>query len=85
MGKKKNPAAVELGRLGGKARARNLTKEQMSEIGRKGANALWRKYKGMEHTLSNEDALAEWLSLKVEPNNLKELFQLALEKGKGKK
>lgn len=42
----KNPAAVTLGRLGGKkggkARARNLTKEQLSEIGKKGAAARWR-------------------------------------------
>jgi hypothetical protein len=39
----KNPAAVALGRLGGlkggKARAKNLSKEQLSEIGRKGAKA----------------------------------------------
>lgn len=41
----KNPAAVSLGRLGGlkggKARANNLTLEQLSEIGRKGAEARW--------------------------------------------
>lgn len=45
--KKKNPAAVELGRLGGlkggKARAKKLTKEQRSEIARKAANARWNK------------------------------------------
>jgi len=32
---RKNPAAVALGRLGGKARARKLSAEQQSEIGRK--------------------------------------------------
>ncbi|MCY4420236.1 MAG: hypothetical protein OXC42_03155 [Gammaproteobacteria bacterium] len=41
----KNPAAVELGRLGGlkggKARAKKLTKKQRSEIARKAANARW--------------------------------------------
>lgn len=41
----KNPAAVELGRLGGKkggpARAKKLTKEQRSEIARKAAEARW--------------------------------------------
>jgi hypothetical protein len=48
----KNPAAVELGRLGGKkggrARAAKLTKEQRSEIARKAAKARWaeRPYKG---------------------------------------
>jgi general stress protein YciG len=43
----KNPHAVALGRKGGKkggkARAANLTPEQLSEIGRKGAEARWRK------------------------------------------
>ena len=41
----KNPAAVELGRLGGKkggkARAQKLTAEQRSEIARKAAKARW--------------------------------------------
>jgi len=43
----KNPAAVELGRLGGKkggrARAEKLTPEERSEIARKAAQARWRK------------------------------------------
>jgi len=43
----KNPAAVELGRLGGlkggKARLEKLTSEQRSEIARKGAKARWGK------------------------------------------
>jgi hypothetical protein len=34
MAQKKNPAAVSLGRLGGKARASKLTPEELSEIGR---------------------------------------------------
>lgn len=41
----KNPAAVELGRLGGKkggkARAASLTPEQRSEIAKKAAAARW--------------------------------------------
>ncbi len=41
----KNPAAVELGRLGGKkggpARAKKLTPEQRREIAKKGAAARW--------------------------------------------
>jgi hypothetical protein len=41
----KNPAAVELGRLGGqkggKARAEKLTAEQRSEIAKKAAAARW--------------------------------------------
>lgn len=43
----KNPAAVELGRLGGlkggKARAEKLTPEQRSEIARKAAAKRWEK------------------------------------------
>jgi hypothetical protein len=34
-------AAAELGRLGGAARARNLSAEQKAEIGRKGAARRW--------------------------------------------
>ena len=47
MAKRKNPAAVALGRKGGKkggkARAANLTPEQLSEIGRMGAAKRWAK------------------------------------------
>ena len=39
----KNKAAVELGRKGGTARAKNLTKEQRAEIARKAAKARWSK------------------------------------------
>lgn len=43
----KNPAAVALGRLGGKkggpARAKKLTKERREEIAKKAAEARWRK------------------------------------------
>jgi general stress protein YciG len=41
--KKKLPAAVELGRRGGKARAKALSKRRASQIGRKAARARWRK------------------------------------------
>jgi hypothetical protein len=43
----KNPAAVALGKLGGKkggpARAARLTKKQRSEIARKAAQARWKR------------------------------------------
>lgn len=46
----KNPAAVELGRLGGKkggkARAEKLTPEERSEIARKAARSRWAKESG---------------------------------------
>ena len=37
----KNPAAVALGRKGGKARAKNLTAEERSESARKASEARW--------------------------------------------
>ena len=37
----KNKAAQELGRKGGKARAKKLTPEQRSEIARKAAKTRW--------------------------------------------
>ena len=47
MAEEKNPAAVALGRLGGrkggKARAEKLTPEQRKEIARKAARARWDK------------------------------------------
>jgi hypothetical protein len=46
MPKKKNPAAVALGRLGGKksgpARMEKLTAEQRSQIARNAARARWK-------------------------------------------
>jgi general stress protein YciG len=41
--KKKNPAAVTVGKLGGKARANNASRKRLSEIGRRGAAARWKK------------------------------------------
>ena len=38
----KNKAAVELGRRGGKARAKNLSKKRRSEIARKAAQKRWK-------------------------------------------
>lgn len=45
MTPKKNPAAVSLGRLGGKARAKALTQEQRSEIARVAGKARQAKAK----------------------------------------
>lgn len=48
----KNPAAVELGRLGGlkggRARADKLTPEQRSEIAKRAAQARWKRLTGDE-------------------------------------
>jgi hypothetical protein len=43
MNKAKNPAAVELGRRGGKARGRKLSKKELSEQARRAVNARWAK------------------------------------------
>lgn len=49
MEPEKNPAAVALGKLGGKkggpARAKKLSKERRSEIARKAAETRWRREK----------------------------------------
>jgi len=39
--KQKNPAAVSLGSLGGKARAKKLSAERRREIARKAIQARW--------------------------------------------
>ena len=43
--KRKNKAAAALGRKGGKARAKSLTAEELSEQGRKAVMARWKKAK----------------------------------------
>jgi general stress protein YciG len=48
MAKKKSAAAVELGRKGGKARGANLSKEELSKIGRQGATKRWGTKKGKQ-------------------------------------
>jgi len=42
----KNKAAVELGKKGGAARAKSLTKEELSTIGKAGAAKRWGSKKG---------------------------------------
>lgn len=41
-------AMAELGRIGGKARARKLTARRKSEIARMGAQARWAKWRAMK-------------------------------------
>ena len=45
MAKKKNPAAVALGRKGGKNSRVNLTPEQRTKLARKAVAARWAKAK----------------------------------------
>lgn len=44
-GKRKNPAAVALGKKGGKARAKKLTAKELSDQGRRAIQARWAKTK----------------------------------------
>jgi hypothetical protein len=46
--REKNPAAVALGKLGGKARRTKLPKARRSEIARKAVNERWRKHRKSE-------------------------------------
>ncbi len=54
MSEEKNPAAVELGRLGGKkggkARAEKLSPERRKEIARKAAKVRWDKKRQEEES-----------------------------------
>jgi len=45
MAKRKNPAAVALGRRGAKARMSKMTHEQRSEVAKKAIAARWAKAK----------------------------------------
>jgi len=45
MAKKKNPAAVALGKRGAKARMKKLTPEKRSEVARHAVQARWAKAK----------------------------------------
>jgi hypothetical protein len=45
MAKRKNPAAIALGRKGGKATAKKLTPEQRSKAASKAAQARWKNVK----------------------------------------
>ena len=55
MAKRKNPAAVALGRKGGKARMTKLTPEERSEIARKAGKAGGRGRKKAEDRTGEAD------------------------------
>lgn len=44
--KRKNPAAVALGRKGGRTRMKNMTAEERTKLARQAASARWDKKKG---------------------------------------
>jgi len=52
---KKNSAAIELGRRGGLKRFGNMTPEEKSEFGRKGAEAYWKKFPERRKQKDNPD------------------------------
>lgn len=50
MTKKKNPAAMALGKKGGTQRAKNLTAEELSAQGRKAILTRWKNHKKKKET-----------------------------------
>ena len=57
----KNPAAVALGRLGGRARAKKLTKAQLKRAGRKAAQERAKSLtKEQRREIARNAALARW-------------------------
>jgi general stress protein YciG len=59
--KRKNGAAAELGRLGGKARAKILSPEERQDIARQGGLAKAAKRNGTAAALKTETELAEFI------------------------
>lgn len=53
MKKKKDPAAVKLGRRGGIKRAEKLTPERRLEIAKKATNTRWKKAKAAKPEAEN--------------------------------
>jgi hypothetical protein len=57
----KNPAAVELGRLGGKARAEKLSRAQLSKIALKGVRARMKRLSPeRRREIAQQAAAARW-------------------------
>jgi hypothetical protein len=56
--KKKNGAAAQLGRIGGKARARSLSAEDRAEIARQGGLAKARKSAGIAAEQNGQDRVS---------------------------
>ncbi len=75
MGKKKNPHAVALGRLGGKkgglARAAKLSPERLSEIGRKAMEARWSRLSPEERTKQTRNAVKAMLAKRAQKQKAK--------------
>src|SRR5580704_7764736 len=72
--RRKDPAAVELGRKGGKkggpARAASLTREQRSESARKAVRARWAKAKKTEdYRVGKESRMIEAVPVAVNPSD----------------
>jgi hypothetical protein len=48
--KRKDPAAVALGRKGGRARMKKMTAEQRTKLAQQAASARWNKEKGKDES-----------------------------------
>lgn len=65
----KNPAAVALGRKGGKATARNRNPEQRSEAARKAVEARWAKLKKLVADITERSKELEKIATKNHPKS----------------
>jgi hypothetical protein len=66
----KNQAAVELGRLGGKARAERLSKDELSKIAMKGVRARKAKLSPKQRKeIAQKAAAARWAKNKSSMSN----------------
>jgi hypothetical protein len=66
----KNQAAVELGRLGGRARAARLSKDELSKIALKGVKARRAKLSPKRRKeIAQKAATARWLHVKALSND----------------
>jgi len=65
--KKKNPNAVALGSMGGKARAKNLSADELSAIGKKAAEARSKSLgPSKRREISRKAAKTRWAKAKQE-------------------
>ena len=81
MAKEKNPAAVQLGSLGGKARAEGLTPEELSRIAYKGALARNAQLNAEQRSEAARKAVrTRWANRKQAEREIEEAGQGGLER-----
>jgi hypothetical protein len=61
---RKNPAAVQLGRRGGKARVANMSKDELKAANRKAAEARWAKTRALVDDITERSKRLEEVAVK---------------------